>query len=159
MVAEDEHQRSVTGKKQTNDAVAFQAVQANQKDAQQWSKKGSEKNEKAAPITKTDHCTFCGKDGHNKEGCFKRIGYPEWWPGKAKREASKPKAAYVETATSPVPGMSNEQYSLFLKLFGGNKPQEESAPQANMAGGLYRMEVMKTERQAQAVSSSTWHKR
>ncbi|KAF5775654.1 hypothetical protein HanXRQr2_Chr13g0614491 [Helianthus annuus] len=30
--------------------------------------------------------------------------------------------------------MSNEQYSLFLKLFGGNKAQEESAPQANMAG-------------------------
>ncbi|KAJ0493602.1 putative RNA-directed DNA polymerase [Helianthus annuus] len=35
------------------------------------------------------HCTFCGEDGHNKEVCFKRIGYPAWWPGT--------KAAYVQT--------------------------------------------------------------
>ena len=26
-------------------------------------------------------CTHCKMEGHNQEGCFKIIGYPEWWKG------------------------------------------------------------------------------
>ncbi|GJT03133.1 hypothetical protein Tco_0824302 [Tanacetum coccineum] len=44
------------------------------------------------------HCTECNKDGHTREGCFKLIGYPEWWLGK-KGEKNKCKAAYVKTET------------------------------------------------------------
>ncbi|RAL47913.1 hypothetical protein DM860_017391 [Cuscuta australis] len=30
-------------------------------------------------------CTYCGGTKHTAEGCFKRIGYPEWWPDNQKR--------------------------------------------------------------------------
>ncbi|KAM0020684.1 putative retrotransposon gag domain, retrotransposon Copia-like protein [Helianthus debilis subsp. tardiflorus] len=133
MVAEDEQQRNVTtGKRAVPEVTAFQA---NRKETQPI-KKPWQKNEKAGNTNKVDHCTFCGKDGHNKEGCFKRIGYPEWWPGKAKKENFKPKAAFADTVSSPVPGLTDEQYGLFLKMFGGNKERthEESMPQAHLAG-------------------------
>ncbi|GJW94025.1 probable BOI-related E3 ubiquitin-protein ligase 3 [Tanacetum coccineum] len=44
------------------------------------------------------HRTECNKDGHTREGCFKLIGYPEWWPRK-KGEKNKGKAACVKTET------------------------------------------------------------
>ncbi|XP_026384313.1 uncharacterized protein LOC113279882 [Papaver somniferum] len=25
------------------------------------------------------HCKYCNRDGHSEDGCFQRIGYPEWW--------------------------------------------------------------------------------
>ena len=34
-------------------------------------------------------CTHCGGTRHTKNECFKRVGYPEWWPD-AKKKASKP---------------------------------------------------------------------
>ncbi|KAJ0835083.1 putative retrotransposon Copia-like protein [Helianthus annuus] len=133
MVAENELQRNMTGKKATFEAAAFQVSQ--NKKEQQPSKRPTEKAEKSSSMSRTEHCTFCGKDGHNKDGCFKRIGYPEWWPGKTKRETTKPKAAYAVSTASPVSGLTDEQYGMFLKLFGGKtQPQDESAPQANMAG-------------------------
>ena len=27
-------------------------------------------------------CTHCGGTKHTRDGCFKLIGYPDWWPGK-----------------------------------------------------------------------------
>ena len=33
---------------------------------------------------KKGHCTFCNMDGHTREGCFKLIGYPDWFKGKNK---------------------------------------------------------------------------
>nr|GEU97712.1 Gag-pre-integrase domain, Gag-polypeptide of LTR copia-type [Tanacetum cinerariifolium] len=62
------------------------------------------------------HYTECNKDGHTHEGCFKLIGYPEWWPRK-KREKNKGKAAYVKTETGPIPGLTYKDYQLFLKHF------------------------------------------
>ncbi|GKA53771.1 hypothetical protein Tco_0747086 [Tanacetum coccineum] len=49
------------------------------------------------------HYTECNKDGHTREGCFKLIGYPEWWPGK-KEEKNKGKAASVKTKTEDEEG-------------------------------------------------------
>ncbi|KAM0044971.1 putative RNA-directed DNA polymerase [Helianthus debilis subsp. tardiflorus] len=129
MVAEDEQQRNVaTGKKIATESVAFQASQTGRKDSQPQ-KKPWQKNEKD---NKAEHCTFCGRDGHNREGCFKRVGYPDWWPGKGKKENFKPKAALAESTVSPIPGLTDEQYSMFLKFFGGSK--EQTPPQANIAG-------------------------
>lgn len=34
-------------------------------------------------------CSHCGGSRHTKEGCFKLIGYPEWWPDNKKREAKR----------------------------------------------------------------------
>lgn len=25
-------------------------------------------------------CAYCGGSWHTKEGCFKIVGYPDWWP-------------------------------------------------------------------------------
>ncbi|KAI3776447.1 hypothetical protein L1987_46232 [Smallanthus sonchifolius] len=130
MVAEDEQQRTIaTGKKTIPEAAAFQA---NRKETSS-SKKPWQKGDKTSTANKVEHCTFYGKDGHNKEGCFKRIGYPDWWPGNPKKEGPKPKAALAETLPSSVPGLTEEQYGLFLKMFGGNKLREEPTPQANLA--------------------------
>ncbi|KAK9057984.1 hypothetical protein SSX86_022824 [Deinandra increscens subsp. villosa] len=37
-------------------------------------------------------CTFCGREGHTRDGCFKRIGYPEWWPGDLTKDGTPPVA-------------------------------------------------------------------
>ncbi|XP_057536699.1 uncharacterized protein LOC130814596 [Amaranthus tricolor] len=33
-------------------------------------------------------CTHCGVSRHTKEGCFKIVGYPEWWDDLQKRRAA-----------------------------------------------------------------------
>lgn len=105
MVAEDEHQRNVTtGKKIT---IEMAALQVNRKESRPQ-KKSWQKNEKGGLTNKTENCTHCGKGGHSREGCFERIGYPDWWPGKTKKENFKPKAAFADSVPSPVPGLSNE---------------------------------------------------
>lgn len=63
-----------------------------------------------------EHYTECNKDGHKCEGCFKLIGYPEWWPG-IKGKRTKGKAKCVEIETSPISGLTNEDYQIFLKHF------------------------------------------
>ncbi|KAM0049229.1 putative RNA-directed DNA polymerase [Helianthus debilis subsp. tardiflorus] len=119
---------------------------------------------------KTEHCDFCGRDGHNRDGCFKRIGYPDWWPGKGKVEKGRPKAACVETGgtssaktqgeQSPITGLTNEQYQQFLNLF---KSKDLSSRKLIGTGrckqGLYRMEVGRSERMAMNATSDIWHKR
>ena len=65
--------------------------------------------------TKDEHYSFCGKKGHNKDGCFKKIGYPEWWLGKGKKEKGKYKSALADTTSSPIPGLTSEQYQKLVK--------------------------------------------
>nr|GEY41194.1 hypothetical protein [Tanacetum cinerariifolium] len=78
------------------------------------------------------HCTECNKDGHTREGRFKLIGYPEWWPGK-KGEKNKGKAACIKTETGPILGLTYEDYQLFLKHFSRRGNSEGTKPVANMA--------------------------
>ncbi|XP_076886570.1 uncharacterized protein LOC143536472 [Bidens hawaiensis] len=85
-----------------------------------------------------ERCTFCGKDGHNKEGCFKLIGYPDWWARKGKQEKLKPKAACVDVESL---------HSRTLIGVGDCKD------------GLYKMEMMDGKRQAMMTTLDTWHKR
>ncbi|GKC40543.1 hypothetical protein Tco_1052927, partial [Tanacetum coccineum] len=42
------------------------------------------------------HYTECNKDGHIREGCFKLIGYPEWWPGNSEGTKSVANMAHKE---------------------------------------------------------------
>nr|GEX04774.1 hypothetical protein [Tanacetum cinerariifolium] len=65
--------------------------------------------------------------------CFKLVGYPDWWPGK-KDDKAKPKAAYVETRTSPIPGLNEGQYQEFVKFFSRSSNNVKAKPEANMAG-------------------------
>nr|GFB08414.1 hypothetical protein [Tanacetum cinerariifolium] len=65
--------------------------------------------------------------------CFKLVGYPDWWPGK-KDDKAKPKAAYVETGTSLIPGLNERQYQEFVKFFSRLSNNVEAKPEANMTG-------------------------
>lgn len=106
LVAEDEKQRVASfNKKTTQEVAAFQAFVPAKCEGQQQ-KKGAQRTNKGALDNKTEHCTFCGRDGHNREGCFKQIGYPDWWPGKVKGDMTKPKAVVVQTSSSPIPGIT-----------------------------------------------------
>ncbi|GKC94980.1 hypothetical protein Tco_1160422 [Tanacetum coccineum] len=83
----------------------------------------------------TGYCDFCNKNGHTRDGCFRRIGYPEWWPGK-KSDKEKPMAACAEVDSRPLASLTKEQYEAFLKDFAlENKETRSDAPRsANMAG-------------------------
>ncbi|XP_076905318.1 uncharacterized protein LOC143561047 [Bidens hawaiensis] len=139
LVFDDEQQRSISSQRRpTIDSTAFQAFVPKKKDQSSSQNKFSHKDGKHSFGEQVKHCDFCGKDGHNKDSCFKRIGYPEWWSGKGKQEKRKPSAACVEGETSKIPGLTNEQYQQFVKIFGDkvNTTKEETAPVANMAGNI-----------------------
>ncbi|KAJ0490449.1 putative RNA-directed DNA polymerase [Helianthus annuus] len=183
LVADDEQQRAVSGtKRPTSDAAAFQAHVPIRRDKNQSQNRVKQKDAKRSGTDEIEHCTFCGKDGHNKDGCFKRIGYPEWWPGKGKQDSVKPKAACVEGEESPIPGLTNKQYQKFVNFFSKKDgvTEEEGAPVANMAGNkegkwdlcsrtligvgeckgvLYKMGMTGSKRHAMMTSLGTWHKR
>ncbi|GKE03104.1 hypothetical protein Tco_1391087 [Tanacetum coccineum] len=59
----------------------------------------------------------------------------KWWPGKNKQEKGRRKAAYVEVESSPIEGMTKDQYEQFLKHFAYEETNTKSgAPQTtNMA--------------------------
>ncbi|KAM0026082.1 putative RNA-directed DNA polymerase [Helianthus debilis subsp. tardiflorus] len=127
LVAEDERQRNISNEgRMQPEPAAFKA-------AQRWlAGRNKEKNGSKIGKESNEHCTFCDRDGHKREGCFKLIGYPEWWQGK-KGEKAKAKAACVESHSSPIPGLTNEDYQLFLRHFGGTGKGEGTEPVANMA--------------------------
>ncbi|KAI3736523.1 hypothetical protein L2E82_26344 [Cichorium intybus] len=136
LVAEDEQQRAIAAtRRPVHDASAFQSFTKRETPNDAQRNKGYSKEAKRSN-QEMEQCTFCGKGGHNKEGCFKRIGYPEWWPGKGKKEKDNPKAALVNTDSSPVPGLTNEQYQMFVKHFSGTNIGETKSndPNVNMAG-------------------------
>ncbi|XP_076910059.1 uncharacterized protein LOC143567550 [Bidens hawaiensis] len=120
LVSEDEQQRAVsTGKGTNTDSAALQAF-VKREGSVAPQNRFIHKSSKKPNNDKVDHCDFYGKYGHKRDGCFKLVGYPEWWPGKSKTEKTKPKAACVEE--SPLPGLTNEQYQQFLSMFGNQGP-------------------------------------
>nr|GFD25944.1 hypothetical protein [Tanacetum cinerariifolium] len=83
-----------------------------------------------------EHCTLCGKDGHNEDGCFKKIGYPDWWPRKVRKEKQIPSTDRVEGESWPTPGITEAQYRQLINVLeakGGIVRQEET-PIVNMSG-------------------------
>ncbi|KAM0021620.1 putative RNA-directed DNA polymerase [Helianthus debilis subsp. tardiflorus] len=137
LVADDEQQRVITGTKRPTDAAAFQASFSAKQSPGQSHIKFVKETKKGIGSEPVDHCDHCGKDGHKKSGCFKIIGYPEWWIGKGK-ETSKPKAAFAANMTSPIPGLTEEQYQQFINFFGSNEQMDkgEGKPTANVAGNI-----------------------
>nr|GFA09693.1 Gag-pre-integrase domain, Gag-polypeptide of LTR copia-type [Tanacetum cinerariifolium] len=132
LVAEDEQQRTIaTSKRQVREVAAFQAsFQGRQEQTRNQQEKGWTKTKKGSQVDKTQTCSECGRDGHDRDGRFKIIGYSEWWPGKGEGDKPKPRATMVETKPCPIPGMTEEQYAMFLKLLGNNR---EEPVVANMA--------------------------
>ncbi|KAJ0510788.1 putative transcription factor interactor and regulator CCHC(Zn) family [Helianthus annuus] len=176
LVAEDERQRMISGEKKTpTENAAFKAFKPVRRENSTSQNKAAPKDQKHGDMV--EQCTHCGRSGHKRDGCFKIIGYPDWWPGKM-----KPKAAHVETDASPVPGLTKEQYQSFLKHFAENDVKDGSVRMANMAGkkgwdsdwklhtrsligagkcrkGLYRMGLFSGERRSMMTTGNTWHKR
>ncbi|PWA48889.1 GAG-pre-integrase domain, Gag-polypeptide of LTR copia-type [Artemisia annua] len=140
LVSEDERQRAIAAdRRPMADSMTFKAFAPGRRETYNGSRRDKPEKTSYKETKNTDvtpHCTECGKDGHNRDGCFKLIGYPDWWPGKIKREESKPKAACIEISTSPIPGLTNEQYESFCKHFSetGKISKEGTTPMAFMAG-------------------------
>ncbi|GKG44557.1 hypothetical protein Tco_0485995, partial [Tanacetum coccineum] len=79
MVAENERQRVVSNENiNPHESTAFKAFQRRN------GPPGSNKERSGTKVVKEgiEHCTKCNKYGHKRKGCFKLIGYPEWWPAK-----------------------------------------------------------------------------
>ncbi|KAF7836291.1 uncharacterized protein G2W53_011150 [Senna tora] len=69
-------------------------------------KKGEErKNEKLAK-----HCDYCQQNGHTKEGCFKLIGYPEWFKElrEQRKKSGKKNVAAAVTTDTPIDSISDK---------------------------------------------------
>ncbi|MFS8004213.1 putative RNA-directed DNA polymerase [Helianthus anomalus] len=127
MVHDDEKQRAVSNENKNNiESAAFKAFQ--KREGNHNKEKGGAKG----PRDGNDHCSFCNRDGHKKEGCFKLVGYPDWWPGK-KGEKTKGKATCVETESSPIPGLTQEHYQTLVKHFSGSGNNETTKTLANIA--------------------------
>lgn len=134
LVAEDERHQTISGEnRSTPESAAFMAFQKREGNSGQLKERNTIRQVKEGK--ENEECTFCGRNEHQREGCFKLVGYPDWWPGK-KGDKAKPKAACVETKCSPITGMSDEQYQTFLKFFSGSGTNntDEIKPEANMAG-------------------------
>ncbi|KAK1415979.1 hypothetical protein QVD17_31767 [Tagetes erecta] len=138
---EDEQQRNITLLKKPHvEPSVFQTSTQYRREGNnnQQRYKSNQKEGKRSSPTESEQCTHCGKNGHNREGCFERIGYPEWWPGKTKRERGKPKVGCVDgeigAVEGTVGGLTEEQYQTLLKHFSGETSQGEFVPKANMAG-------------------------
>nr|GEZ80658.1 hypothetical protein [Tanacetum cinerariifolium] len=86
---------------------------------------------KKMKTNKTTNAPFV-KNRSKREGCFKLASYPDWWPMK-KDDKAKPKAAYVETGTSPIPGLNEGHYQEFVKFFSRSSNNVEAKSEANMA--------------------------
>ncbi|KAL8245356.1 hypothetical protein R6Q59_011614, partial [Mikania micrantha] len=138
VASEDEQQRNITAMRKPHvEGAAFQINAGSRRDgsSNQHRNKSNQKQGKQNTTYEADHCTHCGKNGHTRDGCFERIGYPEWWPSKAKRKKSKPKASCVETEQSAVEGLTEQQYQALLKHFTNPKENEgDETRRANMAG-------------------------
>nr|GFB31859.1 hypothetical protein [Tanacetum cinerariifolium]GFB31884.1 hypothetical protein [Tanacetum cinerariifolium] len=115
MVAEDERQRAISLENQAVlEPPAFKAFQRRDNNFRSSKEEYMTKQEKENK--QNDKSTFCKTTGHKREGCFKLVGYPDWWPGK-KDDKAKPKAEYVETRTSSIPRLNEGQYQEFVKFF------------------------------------------
>ncbi|KAD4585473.1 hypothetical protein E3N88_23074 [Mikania micrantha] len=107
LVAEDEQQRSIGAiKRPGTDAAAFQMSSYGRRSGQ-----STQQQNKAVQRSK-----------HNT--------------GKENKAKTKPRAACVELESSPIPGLTDDQYQVFLKHFreGANMSNSDPPPMANMAG-------------------------
>ncbi|GJU66909.1 putative RNA-directed DNA polymerase [Tanacetum coccineum] len=133
LASEEEQQRQITMMKRTQVEPAAFKTQGRQEGSSNFQRNNKRvlKEPKRTTTEGIDNCTNCGKDGHKRDGCFELIGYPEWWPGKAKVDKEKRKAAYIETEPS-LAGLTEAQYQVLMKHFTGS----EGGPirKANMDG-------------------------
>lgn len=100
-------QRTISpARRPIQDATAFQSSTSRHEwgaDLASQCNKRMEKDVKRSSKDEVEQCTFCGRSGHKKEGCFKHISYPSWWPEKGKKDKGKPKVAMANHELNQVP--------------------------------------------------------
>ncbi|WZY84635.1 hypothetical protein YC2023_031019 [Brassica napus] len=94
-------------------------------------------------------CTVCGRKGQEASACFRVIGYPEWYPDKARNKTAPagrdrgngPRAnstqivnanlasassnvAVTDTDCQGLSGITDEQWQLIQRVINGSKPTE-----------------------------------
>ncbi|CAH9084424.1 unnamed protein product [Cuscuta epithymum] len=153
MVAEDERQRLVSdGRRQPQEVSAFVAQPKSSSMEgtnsasyvqQQHLRRSEGKRTGAEEVVR---CKHCNRTGHAMEGCFKIIGYPEWWPGKTgKKEGNKPTDRRDERRTNPraghvdsgqILGVTADQLAHLFKQYVENDKfsSHNTSPTVNMAG-------------------------
>ncbi|GKD98754.1 putative RNA-directed DNA polymerase [Tanacetum coccineum] len=94
LVVEDERQRVISSEKRTMvDSAAFKTFSHDGKETNTNQQRDKTIIQDNKHNETSEICSECGKEGHTRQGCFKLIGYPEWWPRNKKRDDSNPKAA------------------------------------------------------------------
>lgn len=83
------------------ETTTFKAFVPTKQDEKSGQQKGRSNQKPVKQEGETQHCTFYDKDDHNHDGCFKNIGYTEWWLGKGKVEKGNSRVAFFEMETSP----------------------------------------------------------
>ncbi|GJT70187.1 putative RNA-directed DNA polymerase [Tanacetum coccineum] len=136
MGLDDHFSRAISAdKKPVTEVAAFKASGPMRREGSQFQRRDKSIQKDAKRVEVVKHCTNYEKDGHSRDGRFELIGYPEWWSGNKKREETKPKAAFFEPGrSSPIPGLTNEQYESFLKHFSemGSSGKKDNASKAYM---------------------------
>nr|GFB38101.1 hypothetical protein [Tanacetum cinerariifolium] len=108
MVEKDERQRAISLENQAvPEPAAFKAFQRRDNNFRSSKEKYMAKQEKENK--QNDECTFCKKTVTNEK-------------------------AYVETRTSPIPGLNEGKYQEFVKFFSRSSNNIKAKPDANMAG-------------------------
>jgi hypothetical protein len=108
----------------------------------------------AAMKDKDPVCSNCNRSGHEAEGCFQLVGYPEWWGDRPRGESGgrgrgrqrggyasgrgrngnvRANAAHINGETSTamnipnnnaLPGLSNDQWQTLVNLLNNHKVNE-----------------------------------
>lgn len=138
MVSEDEMQKLISaGKRSAFEGATFQAKLQQRPNYQtqqrpfgntMYQQQGHARTGEKGRLSSDERCDHCGRPGHTKDGCFKIIGYPEWWQDKKKRDPNRggdryeekrtnPRAAQVNTNSSPIPGLTAEQYAKLVRHY------------------------------------------
>lgn len=155
LISEDERHRQISTVQRTPvETAAFQAQQKQVDTGNRsimFQKHHSERDggDRREGRRERPHCAHCQKPGHLIDTCYELIGYPPDWRkgsrdnnkrnGHQKERRPPPRAAQVETESSPIPGLTNEQYGKFLEFFHSENERSMppvDAPIANMAGKL-----------------------
>ncbi|XP_076931784.1 uncharacterized protein LOC143597057 [Bidens hawaiensis] len=77
LVSEDESQRNISANRRSpTESAAFKTFMSGRPGTSAGSRREKSASKENKHNDVVEHCNFCGKDGHNRDGCFKRIGYP-----------------------------------------------------------------------------------
>ncbi|KAG6393276.1 hypothetical protein SASPL_147517 [Salvia splendens] len=120
LVSEDERQKQIYATEKTSVGAAAFQTQAARLNDKNWREPKENRRE-------PKKCTHCGKLYHSVEECYEIVGYPKQGErggrNSGKKEDSRyklrgtNKSAHMAAGSSPLPGITTEQYSKLVEYF------------------------------------------